>query len=64
MLFNFQLRPVTAIAPFGSGWPTLHWFGLSDGWYWLDVAGAELFRYSQALVKQEEERPPVEPDLP
>ncbi len=64
MLFNFQLRPVTAIAPFGSGRPTLHWFGLSDGWYWLDVAGAELFRYRQAVVKQEEERPPVEPDLP
>ncbi len=45
MLFNFRLRETDAIVPWGSpDRPTLSWFGLSDGWYWLDLDGHELFR--------------------
>ena len=55
MLFDFELRPLEDIAPWsslslGSG-ESLHWFGLTDGFYWLDTGAGELFRYSDALVK-------------
>lgn len=50
MLFQFRLRPIDDIAPWGPE-PHLHWFGLTDGWYWLDTGEAELFRYDQALVE-------------
>jgi len=44
-LFNFGLRPIAEIQPWGEpGRHTLSWFGLSDGWYWLELAGQELFR--------------------
>lgn len=64
MLFNFRLRPLGEIVP----WPAvhslttkipdwlqhdhLHWFGLTDGWYWLDVGQSELFRYGEVLIEQ------------
>lgn len=45
MLFNFMLRPTAEIAPWGTpDNPTLSWFGLSDGWYWISIAGDEIFR--------------------
>ena len=45
MIFHFRLRDIDAIAPWGSpAHPTLSWFGLSDGWYWLTLDGQELFR--------------------
>lgn len=53
-LFNFHLRELAAIEPFGGERPTLHWFGLSDGWYWLTVGGSELFRYDRAFMRREE----------
>jgi hypothetical protein len=44
-LFNFMLRPVAEIQPWGGPErPSLSWFSLSDGWYWLELAGQELFR--------------------
>jgi hypothetical protein len=44
-LFNFVRRPIAEIQPWGEpGRHTLSWFGLSDGWYWLELAGQELFR--------------------
>lgn len=44
-LYNYILRPVAEITPWGKpGQHTLSWFGLSDGWYWLELAGQELFR--------------------
>ena len=44
-LFNFALRPVAEIQPWGGpDQPSLSWFSLSDGWYWLELAGQELFR--------------------
>ena len=30
MLFNFILRPLEDVQPWGSDPPTLHWFGLTD----------------------------------
>lgn len=52
MLFNFQLRPVHEIAPWGcEGDYSLSWFGLTDGWFWLDCGGHELFRYSTPIIK-------------
>ncbi len=50
MLFNFRLRPVTEIAPW-TPHPHLHWFGLTLGWYWLDVGGIELFRSTDVLLE-------------
>jgi hypothetical protein len=53
MRFDFRLRPLDDIAPFhdadGSN-PHLGWYGLTDGWYWIEVEGAELFRYSRAVL--------------
>ena len=44
-LFNFILRPTAEIQPWGKpGQHSLSWFGLSDGWYWLELDGQELFR--------------------
>ena len=52
MLFNFRLRPVHDVAPWGQeGDYRLSWFGLTDGWYWLDCGGHELFRYSDSIIK-------------
>jgi hypothetical protein len=63
MFFNFRLRPMGEIDPWGPipspdartpDWPrrpNLSWFGLTDGWYWLDAGGTELFRHSQALME-------------
>ncbi len=45
MLVQFRLHPVTDIVPAGSARPTLHWLGLSSGWYWLLTGGTELFRH-------------------
>ena len=48
MLVNFELRPVEAIA--AAERPPLGWFLLTDGYYWLDVAGAQLFRLTEAYL--------------
>jgi Family of unknown function (DUF5984) len=53
MLFNFRLRPVDDIGPWHDGDgsnPHLHWFGLTDGVYWIDTGDAELFRYSDDVA--------------
>lgn len=51
-LFNFQLRPLSEIKPWGKA-PDSHlsWFGLTDGWYWIDTGDAELFRYSPSIIQ-------------
>ncbi len=44
-IFHFRLRELSAIQPWGTpDAPTLSWFGLTDGWYWLTLGGQELFR--------------------
>lgn len=37
MLFQFRLRPLEEVEPWGGEKPALHWFGLSDGWCWWRV---------------------------
>ena len=53
MLFNFHLRPVEDVSPFGyENQLSLHWYGLTDGWYWLRVGHEELFRYHDASIEK------------
>lgn len=42
--FRFQMRPVSEVAPWGGDARVLHWFALTEGWYWIEVDGHELFR--------------------
>ncbi|HEY9107740.1 MAG TPA: DUF5984 family protein [Roseateles sp.] len=49
-LFDFRLRPLDEIQPWGAPEdPNLHWFGLSDGCYWLNVGEQRLLEYSTQL---------------
>jgi len=51
MLFNFRLFPLETIKPWRSGGESyLHWFGLTDGCYWLRAGNAELFRYGEQYL--------------
>jgi hypothetical protein len=64
MLFQFQLRPIEKVTPWGrEGAYSLSWFGLTDGWYWLKCGEEELFRYSESVLSscQNEERQPSDP---
>ena len=65
-LFDFQLRPLDKVAPWGRPErPRLHWFGLTDGWYSIDVGRCRLFEYSEAIVKRwAEEYPKTAGELP
>jgi hypothetical protein len=40
--FRFGLYPLEQVSPWGGDQPTLHWFGLTEGWYWLEASGHEL----------------------
>ncbi|MEV4481501.1 DUF5984 family protein [Micromonospora coxensis] len=56
--FAFELRPVLQVPPWGSDRPNLHWFGLTDGWYWINAQDCELLRYRDNAVRRWElERP-------
>lgn len=51
VLFDFALRPLADVVPWGRpDDPNLHWFGLTDGHYWMDVGPDRLFEYSEAAV--------------
>lgn len=51
-LFNFQLKPVAEIYPWGEGEDRyLNWFALSEGEFWIDVGNEVLFRYSDAICE-------------
>jgi hypothetical protein len=52
MLFNFVLRPLGDVAPWGKDPPKLHWFGLTDGWFWLEADDQTLFRFSDTFLEQ------------
>ncbi|GIF42595.1 DUF5984 family protein [Actinoplanes xinjiangensis] len=41
--FRFELRALDEVEPWGDP-PSLHWFGLTDGWYWIEGGGHELLR--------------------
>jgi hypothetical protein len=50
--FRFSLRPLPDVVPWGGDHPRLHWFGLTDGWYWIEVGGHELLRYSDRTLER------------
>ncbi len=48
-LFEFELRPLDQVKPWGTpADPNLHWFGLTDGQFWIQVGEHRLFEYHQA----------------
>ncbi|MDP3152559.1 MAG: DUF5984 family protein [Archangium sp.] len=48
-MFRFELRGIETITPWGPATaPTLSWFGLSDGWSWLQLGGQEVLRAADA----------------
>lgn len=51
-LFNFILHPIEEIEGWGEpdGPKSLHWWGLTDSWYWMNAGGVELMRYSDAVI--------------
>lgn len=50
MLFNFSLTPLERVKPWGDpDNQTLHWFGLTDGQYWIAVGNDTLLEYSDHL---------------
>jgi hypothetical protein len=50
--FQFALSPLADVTPWRGDRPTLHWFGLSNGWYWIEVDGRQLLRYGDAAVRR------------
>jgi len=52
MFFHFQLHPIAEILPWGGKGqtPVLHWFGLSDGRYWMQIGEAEVFRLNEMIL--------------
>lgn len=44
-LINFSLTDLDSVVPWGEGSNRLHWFGLTDGSYWMGVGQAKLFQY-------------------
>jgi hypothetical protein len=49
MLFNFSLKPLAEVTPWGGREaPTLHWFGLTEGAYWIEAGAVRIFEYSAA----------------
>ncbi|MBC8141574.1 MAG: hypothetical protein H7Y38_09055 [Armatimonadetes bacterium] len=47
--FRFELTPLAKIEPWGDDKPNLHWFGLTDGLFWIEAGDTELFRYTDAI---------------
>jgi hypothetical protein len=47
-LFNFELAPLECVQPWGkAGQHSLHWFGLTDGQYWIQAGNDTLLEYSE-----------------
>ncbi|OKI22259.1 hypothetical protein A6A07_34270 [Streptomyces sp. CB03911] len=52
MRFRFELRALADVGPWGGEHHrTLHWFGLTQGWYWIEAGGQELLRYSERTLR-------------
>lgn len=44
---NFRLQELDKIMPFGTAPDlTFHWFGLTDGYLWIDVGNRTIYEYS------------------
>ena len=54
MRINFSLTPLELVQPWGTpdGRQSLHWFGLTDGRYWIDVGDGALFEYTAEVQEQ------------
>lgn len=53
MLFDFHLRPVNEITPWGCDTDlSLSWFALTDGFYRIEVGDDKLFTYSRSAVEK------------
>ncbi len=50
--FRFQLRPLSEITGWGTDGRDLHWFALTDGWYWIEIEGVELLRYDDVTLSR------------
>jgi len=51
-LFDFRLKPLKEIEPWGEEPDlSLHWYGLTDGVYFMNVGKEQLFRYSNEAVE-------------
>lgn len=44
--FGFELTPLAEVGTWGRETPRLHWFGLTDGWYWIELGEIRLLRFS------------------
>jgi hypothetical protein len=44
--FRFELRPLAEVAAWGRDKPNLHWFGLTDGWYWIEIGNVCLLKFA------------------
>jgi hypothetical protein len=59
MLFNFKLVPVREITPWGTPPKlSLSWFGLTDGYYFMQVGTDTLFEYTDEIVRHRNEHYP------
>jgi hypothetical protein len=53
LLIDFKLKNVDDIAPWGSGQnENMHWFGLTDSNYWLNLGESKLYEYSQLFLQR------------
>ncbi|MEV6108759.1 DUF5984 family protein [Streptomyces sp. NPDC051940] len=58
--FRFALTPLANVVPWGRDRATQHWFGLSDGAYWVETEEHELLRYAEPTLRArpDSRRPP------
>lgn len=57
-LFNFRLKHPDHVVPWGEDADRrMHWFGLTDGEYWVETPQATLFEYTSEILKEFEDRP-------
>ena len=53
MLFNFTLVPLHEIKPWGEPpHESLHWFGLTDSQYWIEVGATRLLEYNDGARRR------------
>jgi hypothetical protein len=64
--FRFALTPMDRVLAWGSPEaPRLHWFGLTDGWYWIELGDRELLRYApRTLAVRQSGSGPAAPPHP
>ncbi len=61
---RFGLTPLERTRPWGREQPVLHWFGLTAGWYCVDLGGHEVLRYSERTLRELRAEGSDRPDHP